>query len=185
MRIISGRLKGKPILFLKNVKTRPLKDAVKENIFNILIHSNQINVDLKNSNILDLYSGIGSFGLEALSRGARKVTFVEKNNSAIKVLNENLQNLSLKNKAFVFHNEIKNILKIKNIEKYDIFFLDPPFADNSFINEIILLKKNKIFKKKHIVIIHREREALDNFNASLNVFLTKSYGRSKILFANF
>ena len=66
MRIISGKLKGKSILFLKTSDTRPLKDSVRENIFNVLTHSNLINLNLQNSNILDLYSGVGSFGLEAL-----------------------------------------------------------------------------------------------------------------------
>ena len=76
MRIISGKLKGKTILFTKSNITRPLKDSVKENIFNILLHSNLIKVDIINSNILDLYSGVGSFGIECLSRGAQNVTFV-------------------------------------------------------------------------------------------------------------
>ena len=76
MRIIAGRFKGKPIMFLKSLNTRPLKDSVKESIFNIVTHSQLVDVVLDNSKILDLYSGVGSFGLEALSRGARKVTFV-------------------------------------------------------------------------------------------------------------
>ena len=70
MRIISGELKGKTISFLKTSITRPLKDSVKENIFNILHHSNLVNIDLINSNVLDVYSGIGSFGLECISRGS-------------------------------------------------------------------------------------------------------------------
>ena len=86
MRVLSGRLKGKSIEFLKNLNTRPLKDSVKENIFNILMHSKSINVKLKEANILDLYSGIGSFGIEAISRGAKKVTFIEKNQLAINLL---------------------------------------------------------------------------------------------------
>ena len=77
MRIISGYLKGKSINFVKNLKTRPLKDSVRENIFNILKHSNLINVQIENAEILDLYSGVGSFGIECLSRGVKKVTFVE------------------------------------------------------------------------------------------------------------
>ena len=78
MRIISGRFKGKVVSFLKSKNTRPLKDSVKENIFKILTHSKLINVKLEKSNVLDLYSGMGSFGLECLSRGANKITFVEK-----------------------------------------------------------------------------------------------------------
>ena len=71
MRIISGKLKGKKINFLKNLTTRPLKDSVKENIFNILKHTNLNRVNIENASILDLYSGVGSFGLECISRGAK------------------------------------------------------------------------------------------------------------------
>ena len=90
MRIISGFLKGKTINYIKNSKTRPLKDIVRENIFNILNHSNLIKIDLLNSKVLDTYSGVGSFGIECLSRGAKKTTFVESNNEASKILKENL-----------------------------------------------------------------------------------------------
>ena len=76
MRIISGKLKGKSLKFIKNLNTRPLKDSVKENIFNILEHSNLIDIKFEKSDILDLYSGFGSFGIECISRGAQKVSFV-------------------------------------------------------------------------------------------------------------
>ena len=103
MRIISGYLKGKSINFLKNNNTRPLKDIVKENIFNILKHSSLINLNIEKSNILDLYSGIGSFGIECISRGAKKVFFIEKNLLASKILKENLINLSVVEKAKIFN----------------------------------------------------------------------------------
>ena len=90
MRIISGILKGRSINFLKNSNTRPLKDSVKENIFNILKHSSSIKIDLENSKVLDLYSGIGSFGIECISRNALQVTFVEKDSSAVNILRKNL-----------------------------------------------------------------------------------------------
>ena len=75
MRVVSGFLKGKKIDFLKSATTRPLRDFVKENIFNIIKHSNLINVKLENASILDLYSGVGSFGIECISRGAKKNNF--------------------------------------------------------------------------------------------------------------
>ena len=77
MRVISGVLKGRSINFLKNKNTRPLKDSVKESVFNILKHSNLVKTKIQNSNVLDLYSGIGSFGIECISRGAKKCIFVE------------------------------------------------------------------------------------------------------------
>ena len=72
MRIISGKLKGKSIIFLKSLTTRPLKDSVKENIFNVISHSNLFQINLNNAEVLDLYSGVGSFGLECISRGAKR-----------------------------------------------------------------------------------------------------------------
>ena len=87
MRIISGIFKGKKILEPKDIKTRPLKDLTKESIFNILNHSNKFDIKLENSNILDLFSGVGSFGIESLSRGARGVVFIENYQNVLSILN--------------------------------------------------------------------------------------------------
>ena len=94
MRIISGNYKNKKLYFPKNSKTRPLKDSVKENIFNILNHSTKIKIRIKNSSILDLYSGSGSFGLECISRQAAKVFFVEKDLEALESLENNIKNMN-------------------------------------------------------------------------------------------
>ena len=143
MRIISGTLKGRKINFLKNLNTRPLKDSVKESIFNILNHSNLINVKILNSNILDLYSGTGSFGIECLSRGAANVTFIERNTPAATLLKENLINLSILNQSKVYNYNIEDILNEKIKEKFQIFFLDPPFKDLDFLNNLKLIKNKK------------------------------------------
>ena len=78
MRIISGNFKNKKLFFPKNLKTRPLKDSVRENLFNILEHSNDFEIKIKNSHVMDLYAGAGSFGFECLSREASQVYIVEK-----------------------------------------------------------------------------------------------------------
>ena len=93
MRVISGDFKGKKILEPKDIKTRPLKDLTKESIFNILKHSKKISIKLENSEILDLFSGTGSFGIECLSRGAKFVTFVENYEGILPTLKKNLTNL--------------------------------------------------------------------------------------------
>ncbi len=185
MRIISGVLKGRSIKFLRNSNTRPLKDNVKENVFNILNHSRNIKVKVKNSNVLDLYSGIGSFGIECISRDAKKVTFIEKDLHASNLLKDNLKKLSIINNAIIYNSKIENVIIDLKKESYHIFFFDPPFADQSFINIIKLIKKSKIFKKNHIVIIHRENKANDELENLLNIFETKYYGRSKIIFGEF
>ena len=185
MRIISGIFKGKSISFLKSKITRPLKDSVKENIFNIINHSNLLEIKLDNANILDLYSGTGSFGIECISRGARGVTFVEKDNYAIEILNKNLIMLSIKEKTLIIKDRIENYLNTKKKEKFDIIFLDPPFAENEFINEIKLIKKNKVYSKNHLIIIHRESKSQDDLSGILKPLIVKRYSRSKIIFGKF
>ena len=77
MRIIGGEFKRKKLNEPINKKTRPLKDLTKESLFNILNHSNKLNFNLKDSSILDLFSGVGSFGIECLSRGSKFVTLLK------------------------------------------------------------------------------------------------------------
>lgn len=184
MRIISGTLKGKSINFLKNKNTRPLKDSVKESIFNILNHSNLIKTDIQNSNILDLYSGVGSFGIESLSRNAKRVTFIEKDINASNILKENLKKLSIFQKTKIFTDKIENVLS-RLEEKFNIFFLDPPFADENYFLNLELIKNRKIFEENHIVIIHREKRSKENFGNILHIVETKQYARSKIFFGKF
>ena len=86
MRIISGKFKGRKLSQPLNKNTRPLKDVVKESIFNLILHSKVINLNLEESNILDLFSGSGSFGIECLSRNVKYVTFIENYKPAIDIL---------------------------------------------------------------------------------------------------
>ena len=104
MRIIAGKLKGSKLHIASDKKTRPLKDMARESIFNLLTHSNKILLRLENSNVLDLYAGTGSFGLECLSREAKCVYFVENEKSAFKILQKNVEKLKMKKKN-------KNIFK--------------------------------------------------------------------------
>jgi len=184
MRVIAGSLKGRPIYYLKNSVTRPLKDAVRENIFNILKHSKLIDINIEQSNILDLYSGIGSFGIECLSRGAKKVTFIEQDKNAVNILEKNLIKLKILKKAKIYNNKIENILKNKK-EKYNIFFFDPPFINKDFVELFNLIKKNKMYTQKNIIIIHRDNKTKDALEAYINIIDVKKYGRSKIIFAFF
>mgnify|MGYP000229865445 CR=1 FL=1 len=95
MRIISGNFKGKTIFQPKDKSTRPLKDLTKESIFNIIEHSNLFNIKIEKSHILDLFSGVGSFGLECVSRGALSVTFFENYKKVLPILKKNIFNIDL------------------------------------------------------------------------------------------
>ena len=182
MRIISGTFKGKKILTPNDIKTRPLKDLTKESIFNILKHSNKFNVEIKNSIVLDLFAGVGSFGIECLSNGAKYVTFVENYNGVLPILEKNLSNLNVNKKFEIIEKNIFTELKLTKND-YDIIFLDPPYKDNiakliDKIFEINLLNKNGI------IILHRNKKIKEEYSKNFNILEEKNYGISKILFGN-
>ena len=190
MRIISGKFKGFKLYETLEKNTRPLKDMVRESIFNFLNHSNKIFFQFENSNILDLYSGTGSFGLECLSRNAKKVFFVEKNNEAIKILKKNIEKLKVKNATKIYDNEIFDVIEKKsklyssqfqNCE-FDLIFCDPPFKDENLIKLIKLIIEKEILKKNTILIFHRHKESKENVTNYLKVIDERIYGVSKIFF---
>ena len=116
MRIIGGKFKGKKILQPRDKETRPLKDLAKESIFNIINHSNKFKIDIENSIVLDLFAGVGSFGLECLSRGAKHVTFVEKYNGVLPILKSNLNNLNMREKYEIIEEDLlSNYLSLIHI----------------------------------------------------------------------
>ena len=88
-------------------------------------------------------------------------------------------------KTIVFNNKIEDILSDKMHEKFDIFFLDPPFSNVDYLQTLKLIKKKKIFNLNHIVIIHREKKSDDNYKNLLKIVDTKFYSRSKIIFGEF
>ena len=151
MRIIGGNFKGKKILDPQDKETRPLKDLTKESIFNILKHSNKFSIKIENSIILDLFSGVGSFGLECLSRGAKYVTFVENYSGVLPILKRNLSNLKIEGKYQVINDNILNKIDFKKIiNKCDIIFLDPPYKEKNYQSLLIKFLKTKFLKMKEL-----------------------------------
>ena len=183
MRIISGSFKGKKILEPKDIKTRPLKDLTKESIFNIIIHSKKFKIDLENSIILDLFSGVGSFGIECLSRNVKKVIFIENYNGVLPILKKNLQNLNLNERFSVLELDIYQshiFSKLKN--KFDIIFLDPPYKDKNLDRLLLEINNQKILNKGGIIIIHRHKNEQDIIPKVFQIVDQKKYGISKITF---
>lgn len=183
MRIISGSYKGKKLFLPDPTITRPLRDYVKESLFNLLTHSKLTNFNLVNSNILDVFSGSGSFGIECLSRGAEKVIFIEKEKKTFAILNKNIQNLSLEQQCTLLNKNILNFDFRKLLEpSVDLLFLDPPFQFN-FLNELFnLLKENSDKLAKSLIIIHFENKNVFKFDNYLDILIKKKYGRSIIIF---
>jgi len=183
MRIIGGKLKGKKILAPTNKSTRPLKDIVRESIFNIIEHSNNEFVNLNNAKVLDLFSGTGSFGIECLSRGAEKVVFFENYANSIKILKKNLDLLKLNKYSKIIEKDTYNISQFQlNLLKFDLIFLDPPFKDNKINQLIEIIKKMKITSNESLIIIHRNKKIAENISKDLIISKEKNYGLSKIIF---
>jgi len=186
MRIISGKLKGKKILLPKDKLTRPLRDLVKESIFNLLEHSNKLNISTTNANVLDLFSGSGSFGLEIISRGAEKVTFVENYSPAYEILSKNIINLQCQNKTEIINSNCFDYIDKLNKEemKFDLIFLDPPFKEKKINNLIENIKNKELLNKDGIIILHRHKKDDVMLTSNLNIIEQRSYGISKITFGN-
>ena len=183
MRIISGDFKGKKILLPKNKQTRPLKDLTKESIFNIINHSNLININLKNSNVLDLFSGVGSFGLECLSRGASTVTFFENYINAVKILKLNISSLNINKKARIIEKNVFDEGSLESLnEKFEIIFIDPPFKEKKLNYLLKKIYKLKILEKNGLIIIHRHKKEEDKFPKEFKIIKEKIYGISKLFF---
>ena len=184
MRIISGSFRGKKILQPLDNFTRPLKDLTKESIFNVIKHSNKFNIDLEKSYILDLFSGVGSFGLECISRGAKFVTFIENYKEVLPILKKNLNSLKSVNNYKIIEKDILNDLDFISLnQKFDLIFLDPPYKDKNLLIILNKLIESKILSNNGVIIIHRHKKELDEFPKNLKIIDEKKYGISKIIFA--
>ena len=184
MRIISGYLKGRKISLPKDKCTRPLKDLTKESIFNILQHSNLIDFNFEKSEILDMFSGVGSFGLECISRGAQNVIFCENYPETLKILKKNIYNINCDKKAQIVKKNIFQIKKLGKLQKkkFDVIFLDPPYKEKKLINLLNDIIYLKLLKKNGVIILHRHKEEEEVYPEKFKILKIKNYGISKIIF---
>ena len=186
MRIISGKSKGKKLYEPKDFLTRPLKDLTKESIFNIITHSNKFNVSLKGTNILDLFSGTGSFGLECLSRGSKHVTFVENYKKILPILKKNITELNYQKNSEIIEKDINNSLNFKVFQnQFDIIFLDPPYKSKKLFEMLENIFQSNLLKREGVIIIHRHKKEVDEFPEKFKIIEEKCYGISKVIFGTY
>lgn len=133
MRVITGSAKGVPLLTLPGTElTRPTTDRAKEGVFSALQFA------VAERAVLDLFAGSGQLGIECLSRGAGRCTFVEKNNQAVAVIKKNLRATKLEKNATIAVEDVFSFLQ-KDNQRYDLVFLDPPYADDKGYEVLHLL----------------------------------------------
>ena len=180
MRVISGTAKGTRLESLEGDKTRPTLDRVKEALFNIIQN------DVRDAYVLDLFSGSGALGIEALSRGAKFCVMADKSSDAIKVINKNLQKARLGDNAKIIKNDYIKTLDSLN-QKFDLIFIDPPYAENIAVDAIENIIKLDLLSEDGTIILEtdEEKRELENIKKiNVNVYDLRKYGRVKLIFLN-
>ena len=173
MRIISGEKRGAKLESLPGDDTRPTTDRVKESLFNII----QWNV--RGAKVLDLFGGSGGLGLEALSRGADFACFTDANPAAVKIINSNIKKLGFEDRSKVISGDFK--IALKGDVKYDLIFLDPPYASDFIQQALDLISSNNVLTEEGIIVCETTKDKqfdVKDFNIRKQV----CYGITKLVF---
>jgi len=171
MRVVSGSARGCKLSSPEGMDTRPTTDRIKETLFNIL------SPEIYDCSFLDIFSGSGGIGIEALSRGAKKAVFVENSQSAYKVIEANLEKTRLKNKAEIIRADALKaveMLRAKN-EKFDIVFMDPPYMKNFAWPVMEAIRDGGLLSKDGIIIVEESSEAQIPEIKGYEMYRTKDY----------
>lgn len=191
MRIISGKFKGQLLKMPKGSKIRPSSQRVKAALFNIL------NSRICGATLLELFAGSGNIGIEALSRGAKKVFFVEKNYSCIRAIETNLKHIGIgytlrltrhtkeEVSAVLLPFDVERAIKMlhQKGQRFDLVFLDPPYYQDESKNSLIKICRYDILRPHSYVIVeHNKREVLPHLLEGLRLIFSKSYGDSILSF---
>jgi 16S rRNA (guanine966-N2)-methyltransferase len=175
MRITGGTVRGQVLVVPKNVDIRPTTDRTREAVFSMLSSLTE-NWD----RCLDLYAGTGALGLEALSRGAGWVDFVEKEHRNCDMIKQNIKKLGFSDSSHTYCFDVGRAFTDIN-EPYDIIFMDPPYADKAIENVLARLAGSSLVKENTIVVVsHSSRVPLAEQYGRLNVLKEKRYGDTAI-----
>ena len=147
MRVIAGSARRLQLKTVEGIGTRPTTDRIKETLFNMLQN------DIEDCSFLDLFSGSGAIGIEALSRGAEYAVFVENNKNAVKCIKDNLMVTKLSDKARIIENSVLSAINILNGNRvFDVVFMDPPYNKNIEKEILEKLIKSNIIDNKSLII---------------------------------
>ena len=181
MRVISGIARGTKLYTLNGIKTRPTLDRIKESLFNI------ITLKVKDSNVLDLFSGSGALAIEALSRGASYAVLCDFSKDAIEIINKNIEKTRLNKKSTIKKMDYKKCLQMLETSnsKFDIIFLDPPYDTDYIYKATKLILEYELLNENGIIIA--ETDDLDRIlseinSLDINVKDIRKFGRVKLLF---
>lgn len=180
MRVIAGKAKRMILKTSEGLDTRPTTDRIKETLFNM------INNRLVDCDFLDLFSGSGAIGIEAISRGAKSAVFVENNKNAIECIKYNLHNTKLNDQASVLSSEVLSAIRSLEIsgKVFDIVFMDPPYNCNHEKQVLQLLQNSNIIYCDTLIIIEASQDTDFGYIEETNfqIIKTKEYKTNKHVF---
>ncbi|MFC1724640.1 16S rRNA (guanine(966)-N(2))-methyltransferase RsmD [candidate division KSB1 bacterium] len=178
MRVIAGEFKGRKLVTFKGHQLRPLTDRIKASVFD------QLQTNLYNSTVLDLFSGSGSFGIEALSRGADSVVFIEKYRPATFLIKKNLDSLSCNSDKYsiICKDAVEYLKTIDTKKKFDIIFSDPPYKYKFFNNFFSAAASGQYLSEKGIFIIRHPENVTIVEESNLKMHKDKKFGESFVKF---
>ena len=180
MRVISGTARGHKLKAPEGLHTRPTADRIKEDLFNILPA-----VCIKGTAFLDLYSGSGAIGIEALSRGAGLACFVDNNKAAIKVITENITRTRLAERGEIIHKPVMDALAMlaKHGRKFSAIFMDPPYNSDEWMAVLDIAGANGLLEDGGICIVEcAKKSAAGTIRPAFDCFRIKEYTQSRLLF---
>ena len=173
-RIIGGSLRGSKLPFKENRSIRPTEGKTKETLFNWLLN------DLEGKTCLDMFAGTGSLGIEALSRGAKEVVFVEKQKKLADSLKTNLKRLKVYSSSQVLNANAFSIDFDNLPYKFDILFIDPPFRENLIQRSLDFVKSSNLLTPKALIYLECETELeLVELTRDLNLLKESKGGQTQ------
>lgn len=178
MRVISGKCRGTHLVAPEGDNTRPTTDRIKETLFNMIAF------DIPESNFLDLFSGSGGIGIESLSRGASKAAFVEKDSNALNCIKQNLMKTKLQDYAIIYSEDSLTALQklSRKGEKFDIIFMDPPYAMEGVANLLQVIVQNNLLSENGYIILERSTNTLVPTIPNLVLWKEKVYKTTTLSF---
>ncbi len=182
IRIVAGEHKGRKLRSVRGTKTRPTADRIREAIFNILAFK------VQGATVLDLFAGTGAFGIEALSRGAKSVVFVDVEKDSISVLRQNIRLFSLENPTKVVRWDItRNLNCLGSMrDTFNLVFMDPPYNKNMVQTTLIKLHGTQSMQKDaRIVVEHSFLEPVSKCGLPFEISDQRGYGKTLVSFLNY
>ncbi len=175
MRIITGRAKGVRLETLEGIATRPTSERVKEALFSSL------QFDIQDRYVLDLFSGSGQLALEALSRGAAYAVMIDRSKDAVKIIKQNANKTKLSDLCEIHNCDFKEYILKNKGKKFDIVFMDPPYAAGLYTECLSMLLSCDMLKPTTLIVCESETDDLLADNAplkeQLEIFKQSRYGR--------